>query len=683
MKIGNLSLLNSIGKGTMGEVFLSTKKDSKEYYATKKIDRKNADRPEVKRYFTNEIKLLRSLKHNKIIRLVDLKQTPSHYYIVMEYCNGGSLLSCLNKNKKLYKKPFSEEIVQYLMRQIVSGLKYIHRHKIVHRDIKLDNILVKFYSEDDLKKLNMMKTHIKISDFGISIHLDDSKLAYTALGSPAYMDPFILKKLNERNDILNSEGYDQSADIWSLGAICYEMLIGKRVFTGRNIKDLYKKVEEGNYIVPTYLSKEVVSFINGMLQYDSQKRLTCEELSRHRFLTRNLKEFSPIDFELVKNKLGADGINFNTKNNTTMWNIFNEETEVKLNSIPIRILDDKAIPESQNNENEIEIPDNQNQIQNQNLNKYQQVISQSQKNNVYDPYNSNNINQQFYTQIQFNNNNFDQFNQINNNINSINKVREDKSNKGNYNNNFYQINEDNSNNVNYNNNNFYQINEDKSNNANYNNNNFYQINEDKSNKINYKNYDNISKNKVDKSNNNYNDNLYQIKEDKSNKVTYNNKTNEIKKDKSNNDNYNNKTQKIKQDKSNKANYNNNTYHTKGDKSNKINYNNNNSNNNINNFANSNIQFSTQNFNEYNTYQNFQNNYNYNNLVSGTNADNFGNTASPYQASNQQNINVPFYEGYTVNPEMNKDMKKQMDPNYPGDIKVKKQIATTDESCLHQ
>ena len=73
MKIGNLSLLSSIGKGTMGEVFLSTKKDSKEFYATKKIDRKHADRPEVKRYFTNEINILKSLKHNKIIRLVDLK----------------------------------------------------------------------------------------------------------------------------------------------------------------------------------------------------------------------------------------------------------------------------------------------------------------------------------------------------------------------------------------------------------------------------------------------------------------------------------------------------------------------------------------------------------------------------------------------------------------------------------
>ena len=389
MKVGNLTLLKQIGKGTMGEVFLSCKQDSKEYYATKKIKKEYADRPQVKKYFINELTLLKKLKHNKIVRLIDLKQTPSHYYIVMEYCNGGSLLSCLKGFMSKYKKPFSEEIVQYLMRQIVRGLKYIHENGIIHRDIKLDNILVKFYSQDDLDNYNMMKTHVKISDFGISAKLGENKLAFTALGSPAYMDPFILKKLNERNDLLNSEGYDQSADIWSLGAMCYEMLMGKRVFTGRNIKDLLKKVEMGNYNLPTYLSKEVVSFINGMLQYDSKKRLTIEELSRHHFLTRKTKDFHTIDFVLVCNKLGAKGININTKKNDTMWNIFNEETEVRLNSIPTRILDTNSFPVNQQAENELE---SKNDIPIQK--KTNKEFSQNQAYPVYnDNFNKININE--------------------------------------------------------------------------------------------------------------------------------------------------------------------------------------------------------------------------------------------------------------------------------------------------
>ena len=348
MKIANYTLIKLLGKGTAGEVYLSNKDGTKELYATKRVEKSYADRPGVKKYFENEISILKELNHNKIVRLMDLKHTKSHYYIIMEFCNGGSLMSCLKKYISMYKRPFSEEIVQYLMSQIVNGLKYIHQHNIIHRDIKLDNILVKFYNENDMKNLNMLKTHVKISDFGISTRLNQLDRAYTALGSPAYMDPLILKKLNERNCFLNLEGYDQSADIWSLGAACYEMLMGRRVFNGRNIKDLYIKVEGGNYSIPTNLSKEFVSFINGMLQYDPKKRLTAEQLSRHHFLTRNVRNFHKIDLKLVSHKLGEKGINVNTKKNETMWDIFNEEDNKKLYNIPTNFLDLNAIPDQQN-----------------------------------------------------------------------------------------------------------------------------------------------------------------------------------------------------------------------------------------------------------------------------------------------------------------------------------------------
>ena len=194
------------------------------------------------------------------------------------------------------------------MKQILDGLIYIHDHEIIHRDIKPDNILVKFSSENDKDKLNMMNAQIKICDFGISIR---GKEAFTAIGTEVYMDPFILKKLNERNDLVDSKGYYKNADIWSLGVVCYEMLIGKTVFNGRNKQDLYLNVENGGYTIPTNLSKEVVSFINGMLQYDPDKRLTASELSRHHFLTRNIKNFHKIDLGLVKSRIGANGLKIN------------------------------------------------------------------------------------------------------------------------------------------------------------------------------------------------------------------------------------------------------------------------------------------------------------------------------------------------------------------------------------
>ena len=439
-KVGDITLLKLLGKGTMGSVYLSQKDGKKDYLATKIIEREKADRPQVRKYFVNEIKILKSLNHNKIIRFYDLKQTNSHYYIAMEYCNGGSLLSCLKKYKAKYKKPFSEKIVQYLMKQIVSGLKYIHRHGIIHRDIKLDNILVKFYSEEDIDNINMLKTHIKICDFGISIAPGENKMAFTALGSPASMDPFILKKLTERNDLANSEGYDQSCDIWSLGSTCYEMLIGKRVFNGRNIKELAKKVEEGNYHLPTNLSKEVVSFINGMLQYDSKKRLNCEQLSRHQFLTRKVENFSPIDFSLIYNKVDEKGIVVNTKDNKTMWkvfnsnesqiknnnmnnnninsnenmwNIFNKETELKLSKIPMNIFDQTPFVENEGVDNGF---DNANV--NANNNKQEQFIDMNNKNNVNNMNNMNNVRNSNYI------NNFNSPNNINNmnNMNNINNT---------------------------------------------------------------------------------------------------------------------------------------------------------------------------------------------------------------------------------------------------------------------
>ena len=467
MKIGDYELIKLLGKGTMGEVYFTQKEGTKQSYATKKMDRKKVDRPQVRKYFLNEIKILKELHHRNIVRFFDLKQTTSHYYIIMDYCNGGSLFTCLKKYKKKYHHPFSEKIVQYLMKQIVSGLKYIHRHGIIHRDIKLDNILVKFYSDEDINNINMLKTHLKISDFGISIQPGDNHLAFTAVGSPANMDPFILKKLSERNDLANSEGYDQSADIWSLGSICYEMLIGKRVFNGRSIKDLTKKIEEGNYTLPTNLSKEVVSFINGMLQYDPKKRLTCEQLSRHQFLTRKVENFSPIDFSLILNKVGEKGIVINTKENKTvwkvfnsdnqsqinninnnvmksnivnnniinnninnnnnidnynifgnnnnfnenMWNVFDKETELKLSKIPINILDQN--PFSENDANENTFDNNNNMIQEQ----------QKTYNNNYNNMNMNNINNINNNVINNNQNNYN--NQIqkqhsDNNINRIN-----------------------------------------------------------------------------------------------------------------------------------------------------------------------------------------------------------------------------------------------------------------------
>ena len=348
MQLDNYILTQFIGKGSFGEVYLTKKKDSDFLFATKRMSKALVENPNYKKYFNNEILILRKLYHKNIIKLEALKKTKNHYYVIMEYCNGGTLSQCLENYKHLYNRPFTEEIVQCLMRQIVSAINYIHGLKIIHRDLKSDNILVKFENEEDKKKVNLLKSEIKIIDFGFAAYKDQSGLLTTAIGSPLNMDPLILKKFNSTGSTNKELGYDEKADLWSLGILCYQMLIGNCTFDAYNMKELVLKIEEGDYKVPTNLSKEVVSFLNAMLQYKPEKRLPSSKLIRHAFLIKDIKDFTRIDINKVSNKVYGGELKINIKNNNTIWSIFNEEDEQKLNNIPGELLaTETPISESQ------------------------------------------------------------------------------------------------------------------------------------------------------------------------------------------------------------------------------------------------------------------------------------------------------------------------------------------------
>ena len=325
MLVGDYTLTKSLGKGAFGEVYITSKQGTQEKFATKKIDKKFARNPKAKKYIDNEIKILKSIDHENIIKLYDQLETSQYYFLVTEYCNGGGLSDCLQYHINQYHKPFSEEVVQYLMRQIVSGIRYLHSKHILHRDIKLDNILVKFDTEEDKQKKNMLKAKVKIIDFGFARYLDPKELAFSTLGSPINMEPGILRKLNKMENSRNY-GYDEKADIWSLGTICYEMLIGHCTFDASSMKELLSKVEAGNYLLPTSMSKEAASFLNGMLQYDPKQRLNAEKLYSHHFLTKDYKSLTKMNLNNVQKHLYGANLKINSKKNqNSIWVIFEEE----------------------------------------------------------------------------------------------------------------------------------------------------------------------------------------------------------------------------------------------------------------------------------------------------------------------------------------------------------------------
>ena len=324
--VGDYKLIKPLGKGSFGETYLTQKGNDPTFLATKVLERKKMEKVSTIKYLENEIKILKQLHHPHIVRFENFLASNSNYYLIMEFCNGGDLTGCLKKYKNLYKeKTFSIQIVQYLMRQIIDALQYIHSLKIIHRDIKLDNILLSFKNEIDKQNLNMLASDIKIIDFGLSTKLDPSNLAYTVLGSPINMDPLILKKFDKAGGYQVLEGYNEKADIWSLGTVFYQLLTGEELFHVHSMKELMKKVEEGNYVIPLNknFSKEAVSFLNCMLQYNPDERLSITELAQQDFIVKNVNEFTQADLSQVFNKLDSKGLIINTKDNKTISEVFN------------------------------------------------------------------------------------------------------------------------------------------------------------------------------------------------------------------------------------------------------------------------------------------------------------------------------------------------------------------------
>ena len=323
-------LIKSIGKGNFGEVFLTEKQGYPQYYATKKMERRKCEVPPLLNRLINEIRMLTSVKHPNIVKYIDLKKTKNHWYLITEFISGGSLTDILHKYMAMYQRPFPEDIVQHIMRQIVSAVQYLHFNRIIHRDLKLDNILVNFASDYDKQTLNLKNCQVKIIDFGFATILNSDK-TNTVLGTPPNMDPKILEQITTG---IPTNGYTEKVDIWSLGTLCYEMIMGYSPFRATNMQELYQKVKKGNYILPSNLSEEIVSFINSMLQQDDEERADADELMNHKFLVNDVSTFHAVDVRSIEASYIPGGmLNMKSKqpkvvnninNDFNLWGIFTQ-----------------------------------------------------------------------------------------------------------------------------------------------------------------------------------------------------------------------------------------------------------------------------------------------------------------------------------------------------------------------
>ena len=302
MLINNtISISDKIGKGSYGSVYLGKDINTNKLYAIKKISKELLISSTNQTRINNEIYILKHLpSHPNIIKFYDVVQTLSNIYLIFDYCNGGSLNNALDSQKKVHNCPFDEKRTRYIVKSIVNGLLCLNKNNIVHRDIKLDNILLNYKSYEDLQKGDVLNAEIKIIDFGFARYLFNDELASTIVGTPLFMDPNILSFATKDSSTKesfkeeNSCQYDHKVDIWSLGIIVYELLIGVLPFNGKDINDLYCSVTDRKFCLPQYkdivLSKEAIAFIDKLLSTEANKRPSILKLVDEEWLNGNTAE---------------------------------------------------------------------------------------------------------------------------------------------------------------------------------------------------------------------------------------------------------------------------------------------------------------------------------------------------------------------------------------------------------
>ncbi len=305
---------NKIGKGAYGDVFLGKDLLNNNLYAIKKISKKSLIKPDTKKYFNNEINIIKNLKnHPNIVKFINIKETITNFYIIFEYLNGGDLDNFLKKYINKYNKPIPEKIVKYIIKNVLKGLNSLNSQNIIHRDIKLSNILINYLNNSDLINENILNAEIKIIDFGFAKYLKQDEFTNSIIGTPFYMDPKILHGyLLEKNE--KKYSYNMKVDIWSIGIMTYYLLLGVFPFKAKNYENLIENIENKEYLFPLNkyeinLSKEAINFIENTLNLDDEQRFSSEELLKHNWLNNNfnyklykiknekeLNDFIPLNF---------------------------------------------------------------------------------------------------------------------------------------------------------------------------------------------------------------------------------------------------------------------------------------------------------------------------------------------------------------------------------------------------
>eukprot|EP00188_Purpureofilum_apyrenoidigerum_P004594 Plantae.Rhodophyta-Purpureofilum_apyrenoidigerum.ctg5312.p1 GENE.Plantae.Rhodophyta-Purpureofilum_apyrenoidigerum.ctg5312~~Plantae.Rhodophyta-Purpureofilum_apyrenoidigerum.ctg5312.p1 ORF type:complete len:389 (+),score=57.88 Plantae.Rhodophyta-Purpureofilum_apyrenoidigerum.ctg5312:230-1396(+) len=265
--------MEKIGKGSFSEVYLARSKDSGHLAALKSLDLKKRKSKRFLSYFLREIQFLETVNSAHVVNVLDIFTSSESIEIVMEHMDQGDLKTYIHEQKP------QEHQVQWIMYQILSGLSDLHAAGLAHRDISLNNILLKKNHNDPTRPI------VKIADLGLALDVVN--------GSKTDRNMAIGNLFNTAPEIFQKKGYSGSVDIWAAGMVCYELLAGYHPFRRSDMEQIaYDVGEAGNVPFPPVVWSKInplaVSFTRTLLEADGNKRVTAVEAIKHPFLRSSL-----------------------------------------------------------------------------------------------------------------------------------------------------------------------------------------------------------------------------------------------------------------------------------------------------------------------------------------------------------------------------------------------------------
>ncbi|KAG7276679.1 hypothetical protein CRUP_032028 [Coryphaenoides rupestris] len=260
-----------LGQGSFGVVFEATHVETQKKWAIKKVNREKAGSHGVI-LLEREVNILKHVNHPHIIHLKEVFETPKNMYLVTELCDGGDLKELLQQ-----KGHFTEEESRHIITSLARAIVYLHKKDIVHRDLKLGNILLKGSHQGDEHGIN-----IKVTDFGLSVKrggVGRESMMKATCGTPIYMAP----------EVITGHEYSQQCDVWSIGVIMYMLLCGDAPFISSSEEKLFEKIKKGELrfsgSVWDTISDAAKTVLSCLLKVDPAHRITANELVDNPWIT--------------------------------------------------------------------------------------------------------------------------------------------------------------------------------------------------------------------------------------------------------------------------------------------------------------------------------------------------------------------------------------------------------------